>query len=133
MTAVANLLTGLAALYLAVRAGDGAVLGPARTDDLPYGDLLRLDRTGALVWLLVAGVGVAAAVTAQRVVLLMSAGLWAAVSAVVLVVVVTNGTFWGASRPSDLALSSGLALSAAVAWLELTRSGDGGGGVSERW
>ena len=119
MCLAANAVVAAASIYLAVAASDGARLGLARSDDLPYGELVRLDRTGAVIWLVVAIVGIVAAYTAHRPLLILSAGLWTVLTLTAAVVVIGQGNLWGLTRPGDVALSLGLALSAAVGWLDL--------------
>lgn len=111
---IANGLTAAVALWFLVRSVDGTQTGPARTDDLPYGDLLTLNRTGAAIWLVVALLGCAAAVTAIRPLRLASAGLWAVLAVVGFVVVAADSGFLGMGRPGVISVSLGLALTGVV-------------------
>ena len=131
---VSNMVVALVALYLAVRAGGETQLGPARTDDLPYGDLVSLNRTGALLWLgaavvalagLLLGISPAGRSAAKaapsqgpRVLCLVSSGLWLGLALVAAVVVLSEGDLWGMSRPGDVAVALGLALTGALAGTE---------------
>ncbi|MFN0026805.1 MAG: hypothetical protein ACKV2O_06405 [Acidimicrobiales bacterium] len=111
---VLNVVAVALAGYFLARGGSGVRLGPARTDDLPYGDLITLDRNGALLWLLAASVGVANTVVAARVLRVLAAGSWLVLAVVGAVVATTEGDTLGMSRPSDIALCLGLGLTALV-------------------
>lgn len=132
---VSNMVVALVALYLAVRAGGETQLGPARTDDLPYGDLVSLNRTGALLWLGAAVVALAglllgiwpagrsaakgaASSQGPQVLCLVSSGLWLGLALVAAVVVISEGDLWGMSRPGDVAVALGLALTGVLAGTE---------------
>jgi hypothetical protein len=115
---VAHALTALAALWFVARSGGETMLGPARTDDLPYGDLLTLNRSGALVWLAVAMIGLGGLVLGLRPVRLVTGGMWLLLSVVGMAVVIDHGDLFGMTRPGDVALTLGLAATAVVTGLQ---------------
>lgn len=110
--AVANVLAAAVAAFFLARGGSGTMLGPARTDDLPYGDLLTLDRTGAILWLIAALVGLGNAVIGGRALRASAAAAWLGLAAIAMVTVVADGDALGMSRPGGVALSLGLGLTA---------------------
>ena len=112
---VLNVVTVALAGYFLARGGSGVRLGPARTDDLPYGDLISLDRNGALLWLLAGILGVANTAVAFGALRVFAAGSWLALTVVSAVAVVTEGDALGMSRPGDIAVCLGLALTALLA------------------
>jgi hypothetical protein len=122
---VANATVAATALWFAVRTGGGPRLGPARTDDLPYGDLISLSRSGSLVWLAVAVAGLAGLVLGLRAVVLIAGGMWLLLAVVGAAVVIGDGDLFGMSRPGDIAVALGLAATAVVAGLPPTAAAGG--------
>jgi hypothetical protein len=115
---VAHGIAGLVALWFAASTSGGTRLGPARTDDLPYGDLITLNRSGALVWLAVAAIGLAGLLLGLRAVRLITAGMWLLLAVVCAAVVIGDGELFGMSRPGDIAVVLGLAATLVVAGLQ---------------
>lgn len=112
---LANLIALAVSVYFLARGGSGTRLGPARTDDLPYGDLITLSRSGAWLWLGAAVVGVASGLRPLRALQMLAAACWSGLAVLGAVVVVTEGDALGMSRPGDVAICLGLALSSLVA------------------
>ena len=115
---VAHGIAGLVALWFAASTSGGTRLGPARTDDLPYGDLITLNRSGALVWLAVAAIGLAGLLLGLRAVRLITAGMWLLLAVVCAAVVIGDGELFGMSRPGDIAVALGMAATSVVAGLQ---------------
>lgn len=109
---VANVVAIAVSGYFLARGDSGTRLGPARTDDLPYGDLVTLDRNGALLWLLAGALGVLSAIVTARALQVLAAGSWFALAVLGATVVVTEADALGMSRPGDIAVCLGLSLSA---------------------
>jgi len=111
---ICNGLALLVAVWFVARAGSTSILGPARTDDLPYGDLLRLNRSSAVVYSVLAVAGLAAGLSGRRPVALVVGALWGVLGAVAFLVVATGSDTLGLTRPGDSAAALALALCTAV-------------------
>lgn len=109
---VVNVLAAAAAAYFLARGASGVRLGPARTDDLPYGDLITLDRNGALLWLIAGLVGVCNAFFAHRALRALAAAGWLALAAIGATVVIAGGDTLGMKRPGGIAVCLGLGIAA---------------------
>lgn len=101
-------------LVLVFRAGSESALGLARSDDLPYGDLISLNRSGAVVWLVLALAGIAAAVLGHRLVARGVAAAWLVLAAIAFIDVVADQGLLGMDRPGTTAAAGALALVAAA-------------------
>ncbi len=110
LVVIANALSLLVGVSFAVRAGSTSLLGPARSDDLPYGDLLTLSRNGALVWIVLSAVGVVAGITDRLRLALAGGAAWAVLSLVAFVVVAVEADLLGLARPGGSAAALALAL-----------------------
>jgi hypothetical protein len=115
LVAGANAVALAAGVWFAIQAGGRTMLGPARTDDLPYGDLLTMTRPGAVVWSLIAVAGLAVGLAPRRSAALAVGVAWATVAGASAVVVVSEGSLFGYSRPGVIAAASALALVSAIA------------------
>lgn len=116
----------LSVWMLTQTSGSTSVRGPIKSDDLPWGDLVTLNQAGAIVFTIAAGLTLAAGLAGLRVLLLASAGAWTILTVVVGVVVATQGSFLGASRPGTVAIALAMALVTVVPMLlpELTESAE---------
>ena len=116
MVLVANAVAALLGVWFLLRSNAlAATAGPARSDDLPYGDLLAMSHSGAVLWLVVAGAGVAAAVLNRRVIALAVGAAWAVLAVVAFIIAVTESDTLGFSRPGNAAAALSLAMITAVA------------------
>lgn len=115
--AVANGVALAVGLWFAVRSGTTGLLGPAQSDDLPYGNLLTLSRPGALLWSVLAIAGLLAALTGRLPVAIVTGAAWAALSLTAFVVVVTDTDFLGLARPGGAAAALALALATGLGLL----------------
>lgn len=111
---VANTAALLIGLVLAVNTGSGTSRGFAESDDLPYGDLVALDRSGALVWTLLAAAGLAASQRANTTIRRLAGVAWAGLAVLAAAVVVAEGDLLGLVRPGTAAAAAALALATAV-------------------
>lgn len=114
---VANGVALAVGLWFAARAGGRIMLGPARTDDLPYGDLLTLSRPGALLWSALAVAGVAAGVSGRLRVAFAAGAAWAGLAVIAFVQVAIDGALFGMSRPGGSAAALALALATGLGLL----------------
>lgn len=107
----ASLAVAALGVFFAIRANGGdAYRGPARTDDLPYGDLITLDALGGVVFAVLGGLSVAAAWVGRRELLLVTAAAWAVLAALCFAVAVTSSNLLGAARPGTTAVAFALGL-----------------------
>lgn len=107
----ASLAVAALGVFFAIRANGGdAYRGPARTDDLPYGDLVTLDASGGVVFAILGVLGAAATWVGRRELLLATSAAWAVLAAVCFAVAVTSSNLLGAARPGTAAVASAVAL-----------------------
>lgn len=115
---VGHSAAALLGLVLTFRATSGSAVGLARSDDLPYGDLISLNRAGGVVWLVVALVGIAAALVGHRLIARIVAAIWVVITFLAVIDVLASKAILGMDRAGTIAAALALALvSAAMATL----------------
>ncbi len=117
LAVVASVQIAIAALALVV-ADNGPRLLPGQRDDDPWGNLYRMDRSGAVVWILLGFLALLSALSGRREAIMATVAAWSVTALVVIAVSATDSDLFGWSRPSNAAWALAIIAAAVVSLIE---------------